>query len=121
MGDTDLFIQSLVEDLDAAEYHCHLLFYIFLTDHSGRRIAESLMRAASRGVRCRLLVDAVGSKAFARSAMRKALERGGVVVVESLKVNPLGTLFARIDLRNHRKIAVIAGQIGYTASQHIAD
>lgn len=121
IGDANLFIQSLVEDIVGAQLHCHLLFYIYLVDHSGTRIAEALMRAANRGVTCRLLVDAVGSKLFLRSELRRQLATAGVHVVEALAAHPLRMMLSRIDLRNHRKIAVIDGVIGYTGSQNIAD
>jgi len=121
ISNTDLFIESLVEDIDAAEHHCHLLFYIFLNDFSGRRTAAALMRAAARGVSCRLLVDAVGSRTFLRSDLRREMEEAGVRVVEALHANPLRMLFARLDLRNHRKIAIIDGVIGYLGSHNIAD
>lgn len=121
LGDSDLTIQSLVEAIDAAERSCHLLFYIYLTDFSGQRVAEALMRAAGRGVACRVLVDAVGSKDFLRSDLRRGLERHGVRVVAALPVNPLRALFARLDLRNHRKIAVVDGRVAFTGSQNIAD
>lgn len=121
IGDSDLFIQLLVEAIDAAKHHCHLLTYIYLTDHSGQQVAEALMRAARRSVQCRVLVDAVGSKRFARSSLRRDLQSAGVRVVEALPSNPLRMLFARIDLRNHRKIAIIDGVIGFTGSQNIAD
>ena len=120
-GDTDLFIQALVQDIDAATAHCHLLFYIFLTDHSGTRVAEALIAAAGRGVACRLLVDGVGSKSFLRSDLRRRLVAGGVRVVAALPAHLLRMLLARIDLRNHRKIAVFDGMIGYSGSQNIAD
>jgi cardiolipin synthase len=121
IGDTDVFLQSLIEDIDNARHHCHLLFYIFLTDHSGTRVSEALMRAAQRGVACRLLVDGVGSSAFVRSELRQRLGAAGVQVVAALAVNPFRMLLARVDLRNHRKVAVIDGVIGYTGSQNIAD
>jgi len=121
IGETDLFIQSLVEDIDAAERHCHLLYYIYLDDFSGHRVARALMRAAGRGVECRLLVDAVGSRPFARSALRREMQATGVQVVEALHANPLRMLFARLDLRNHRKIGVVDGVIGYMGSHNIAD
>jgi len=121
IGASDLFIQALVEDIDAAQLHCHLLFYIFLDDHSGTRVAEALMRAAKRGVTCRLLVDGVGSKLFLRSALRRQLAAAGVHVVEALAAHPLRMLLSRIDLRNHRKIVVIDGAISYTGSQNMAD
>ncbi len=120
-GDTDLFIQSLVEDINNAKAHCHLLFYIFLTDHSSTRVAEALIAAAGRGVVCRLLVDAVGSRRFLRSDLRRGLDAAGVHVVDALPANLARMLLARLDLRNHRKIAVIDGVVGYTGSQNIAD
>lgn len=120
-GATDLFIQALIEDIAAAQAHCHLEFYIFLADHSGTRIAEALIAAAGRGVGCRLLVDGVGSHDFLRSPLRRRLNAAGVRVVEALPASLIRMAFARVDLRNHRKIAVIDGLIGYTGSQNIAD
>jgi cardiolipin synthase len=120
-GDTDLFIQALVEDLNNAKLHCHLLFYIFLTDHSSTRVAEALIAAAGRGVKCRLLVDGVGSRGFLRSELRQHLDHAGVRVVEALPANLARMVLARLDLRNHRKIVVIDGVVGYTGSQNIAD
>jgi cardiolipin synthase len=120
-GDTDLFIQALVEDIAQARAHCHLEFYIYLDDHSGQRVAEALMDAAGRGVTCRLLVDGVGSVGFLRSHLRKRMQTRGVAVVEALPTSLLRLPFARIDLRNHRKLVVIDGMIGYCGSQNIAD
>ena len=127
LGATDLFVQSLVEDIDGAKDHCHLLFYIYSADHSGRMVGEALMRAASpvesggRGVTCRVLVDAVGSKHFTGSSLRREMEANGVQVVEAMPVRPFRMLLSRIDLRNHRKIVVIDGRVGYTGSQNLAD
>jgi cardiolipin synthase len=121
IGDTDVMIQGLVEDIDSAQHHCHLLFYIFLDDHSGTRVAEALMRAAQRGVACRLLVDGVGSGKFLRSKLCQSLEAANVKVQSALPVNAVRMLFARLDLRNHRKLVVIDNAIGYTGSSNIAD
>ncbi|MHC4415680.1 MAG: cardiolipin synthase [Planctomycetota bacterium] len=121
LGDTDLFMQALIEDIRSAESHCHLEFYIFMADHSGTRVTEALVEAAQRGVACRLLVDAVGSKAFLRSGLRQKLTAHGVRVVEALPARLLRMALARVDLRNHRKIAVIDGVIGYCGSQNVAD
>lgn len=121
LGDPDIWIDSLEGDIESAEFHCHLLFYIYLPDHTGRRVAEALMRAVNRGVDCRLLVDGVGSKLFLRSELRKELAAAGVRVVPALPVNPFRMLLYRIDLRNHRKIVVVDGCIGYTGSYNLAD
>jgi cardiolipin synthase len=119
LADTDGFVAALVADVDAATAHCHVLSYIFLADESGRAVGEALVRAAARGVRCRLLVDAAGSKPFLRSGLRRELERGGVRVVAALprRLRIGGT---RIDLRNHRKLAVVDGHVAYTGSHNVA-
>ncbi|MHC4429178.1 MAG: cardiolipin synthase [Planctomycetota bacterium] len=120
-GDTDEFIEAIVADIGQARHHCHLEFYIYLTDRSSTMVAEALMAAQQRGVTCRLLVDAVGSKQFLRSELRRRLHKAGVQVVAALPANLLRLAFARLDLRNHRKIAVIDGVIAYSGSQNIAD
>jgi cardiolipin synthase len=86
----------------------------------GRRVADSLVHAARRGVRCRVLADAVGSRNLFRR-LAPLMRREGVEVVPALPVGIVRTLFARMDLRNHRKIAVIDGRIAYTGSQNIVD
>jgi cardiolipin synthase len=119
LADTEGFISALARDLDAAADHAHLLYYIFLADESGRAVARALRRAAERGVCCRLLVDAVGSKAFLRSALRRELETGGVEVVAALPTR-LRLGGTRIDLRNHRKLAILDGRVAYTGSHNVA-
>jgi cardiolipin synthase len=120
-AEADLFIQALVEDIAAARSHCHLLFYIYLADHSGERVGEALAAAARRGVACRLLVDAVGSKLFLRSALRRRMAQAGVEVAAALPVSVPRMLLARLDLRNHRKIAIVDAAVGYSGSQNVAD
>ncbi|MCH2240290.1 MAG: cardiolipin synthase, partial [Blastomonas sp.] len=62
LTDYDDTINRLVKDIDGARDQVHLLFYIFSTDGTGDRIMSALVRAAARGVTCRLLIDAVGSR-----------------------------------------------------------
>ncbi|MFN0132645.1 MAG: cardiolipin synthase [Phycisphaerales bacterium] len=114
-------IDSLVRDIDAARSHCHLLYYIWMDHSAGARVVEALERARGRGVACRVLVDGVGSKKFLRSDLRRRLERAGVEVVAALPVSAPRALVARLDVRNHRKIAVIDGWIAYSGSQNITD
>lgn len=121
MGDTEEVIEALVADIDGARLHCHLLFYIFLDDDTGTQVGEALLRAAGRGVAARLLVDGVGSRDFLGSELCRRLRQGGVSVVEALPASLVRVALARLDLRNHRKIAVIDGAVAYTGSQNIAD
>ncbi|HAM71864.1 MAG TPA: cardiolipin synthase [Verrucomicrobiales bacterium] len=120
LTDYDGTIGRLVADLDAARHQAHLLFYIFAPDKTGTRIIEALQRAATRGVRCRVLVDAVGSRPGLRK-LRERLEKGGVEVLEALPVGLFRRNTARFDLRNHRKLAVIDGRVAYTGSQNLVD
>jgi cardiolipin synthase A/B len=120
LADYSETIDRIIADIDCAKRNVHLLFYIFLADETGQRIGEALTRAAARGVTCRVLMDAVGSR---RGLQRLApkLRRNGVEVLELLPVGLFRRNTARFDLRNHRKIAVIDGCVGYTGSQNIAN
>ena len=118
LTESDRVIDRLVQDIDRADHHVHLLFYIFAADEVGGRVAQAMVRARARGVRCRLLADAVGSHRLFRT-LAPELTRQGVEVVPALPVNPVRRLFARFDLRNHRKLAVIDGRVAYTGSQNV--
>jgi len=115
----DLFTR-MAADIDAAERHVHIEFYIALDDATGGRVFAALERAARRGISCRMLLDGLGSRAFLKTERRAALERAGVHLVEALPVGVVRRRFGRIDLRNHRKIAVIDGAIGYIGSHNLA-
>ncbi|MHC4547818.1 MAG: cardiolipin synthase [Planctomycetota bacterium] len=110
---------ALVADIDRAQSTCHLEFYIW---HDGGRaddVAEALIRARGRGVICRIMVDALGSARFAGGAIARRLRERGVEVAVALPPRLLA--FSRLDLRNHRKIVVIDGEVAYTGSQNLVD
>ncbi len=113
-------LDRLVSDIDAACRHVHLLYYIYDDDATGRRVAEALARAAGRGVKCRVLLDAVGSKRALRK-LAAQMRAKGIEVTALLPVGLFRRNAARFDLRNHRKIAVLDGKIGYTGSQNITN
>lgn len=113
-------IDRLIQDIDTAKRHVHLLTYIYRTDRIGRKVADALKRAAKRGVVCRILLDAVGSR-VALNQFGPELREAGVEVRSMLPVGLFRRKVERFDLRNHRKISVIDGTIGYLGSQNIAD
>ena len=123
MADSDATIDAMVADIDAAEDHVHLLFYIWLADNNGCKIVEALKRAAARGVTCRAMADGLGSRLMIKSEHWNAMRDAGVHVAVALPIgNPLlRPLKGRIDLRNHRKILVIDGHITFCGSQNCAD
>jgi cardiolipin synthase len=123
MADSNAAIDAMVADIDAAQQHVHLLFYIWLPDNNGRKVIDALKRAAARGVACRAMADDLGSRALIRSPHWESMRRAGVRVANGLPIGyPLLQLFiGRLDLRNHRKIVVIDGRITYCGSQNCAD
>lgn len=120
VADTKEAIAHLIEDIEHATEHVHILMYIYGNDRTGRSVAEALERAAARGVRCRVLVDAVGSKSMLEH-LAPRLRSKGVEVVAVLPVNIVRLLLSRLDIRNHRKLVVIDCRVAWTGSQNIVD
>lgn len=123
MENSDAAVDAMVADIDAAMDHVHLLFYIWLADRNGTKVAEAVQRAARRGVACRVLVDDLGSRDLVKGPLWRDMAAAGVEARRALVIgNPLfRALTGRIDLRNHRKIAVIDNRITYCGSQNCAD
>ena len=76
MADSNATIDSMVADIDAAQDHVHLLFYIWLSDNNGCKIVEALKRAAARNVTCRAMADGLGSRTMIASQHWKAMSAG---------------------------------------------
>jgi cardiolipin synthase len=121
LENADAAFPALIADIDRARQSCDLEFYIW--DLGGRAddVGAALIRAVRRGVTCRVLVDAIGSKTFLKSALARDLRQNGVQVAAALRAGALRLLFRRPDLRLHRKIAVIDGAAAYTGSLNLAD
>jgi len=115
------FFSLLIDDIGRATSSCCLEFYILSEGGRVDDLVDALLAACKRGVVCRLLLDSIGSKPFLRSRSAARLRAGGVAVAEALPAGLIRALFIRIDLRNHRKIAVIDHQIAYTGSQNLVD
>jgi len=120
LDDYDGSIAALVADIDAARERVHLLYYLMFDDAVGAAVAGALARAAGRGVHCRLLLDAVGAKHGYR-AFAGPLRAAGVHVQRMMPGGLRWRRSSRMDLRNHRKVAVIDDHVGYVGSQNLAD
>lgn len=119
----DVFAR-LIADIDGSSHHCHLLYYIaddWNQDPVTNEVAAALIRATGRGVACRMLLDAAGSRRFLRGEVCRRLRAAGVAVVPMLPVSGLRALAARIDVRNHRKLAVVDGRVAYIGSHNLTD
>jgi cardiolipin synthase len=121
LENADAAFPALIADIDRASRTCFLEFYIWSTGGQADEVGAALIRAAQRGVACRVLVDAMGSHAFLKSAQARSLRQSGVRVEAALHTGLLRLLFVRPDLRMHRKIALFDGAVGYTGSLNLAD
>jgi cardiolipin synthase len=122
-ADSNVAIDEMVEDIDAAAATVHLEAYIWLADTNGLKIKDALLRAADRGVKVRALADSFGSRLFIRSPYWQELCSVGASMGGAL---PVGNIFwtairGRVDLRNHRKLLVIDNRIAWAGSQNVAD
>lgn len=119
--DSGAILKRLAEDIDNAESSVNLQFYIWRPEGKAEKVSQALVRAAQRGVVCKVLLDAVGSRYFLKHETVNDLKEAGVQVEVSLPVGLVRMFFERIDIRNHRKIAVIDERIAWTGSFNIID
>ena len=113
--------ERLIADIDSARRTCHLEFYIWSQGGLADEVVDAIGRAARRGVICRILLDDVGSRPFLKSEQARALRDAGVHLHAALPVGFLRMLFYRVDLRLHRKIVVVDGEVAYTGSLNLVD
>jgi cardiolipin synthase A/B len=115
-------LNSMAKSIDSAKKYVHIEFYIMSKDSTSSAIFESLARAKQRGVQVRVLFDHVGSLQYpGYKNMLEFLDTHEINYHKMLPILPLKGKFQRPDLRNHRKILVVDGRIGFMGSQNIID
>lgn len=110
---------ALITDLEQAKDHIHLLYYIIRHDQLGTRIADVLIKKAQEGVEVRLLFDDMGSRSLSRKYIQR-LKRAGIHV-DAFFPPKIPKVNFKINFRNHRKLAIIDGKIGYIGGFNIGD
>lgn len=110
---------ALIEEIKKAKKYIHLQYYIFMDDTIGTKIKNLLIEKAQEGLEVRVLYDDVGSWT-AKKKFYKEMANAGIQVTPFLKVAfPL--LTSRVNYRNHRKVVVIDGEVGFMGGMNIAD
>jgi cardiolipin synthase len=110
----DAAYPAMLEAIEGARRSVALATYIFDDDPAGERFVAALGRAAARGVAVRVLIDAVGAR-YSWPPVIRRLRRAGVPVARFLPTwLPLAP-----NLRNHRKLLVVDGEIGFTGGMNI--
>ncbi|HLR52866.1 MAG TPA: cardiolipin synthase [Candidatus Avamphibacillus sp.] len=110
---------ALIQDLEKAKDHIHLLYYIIRNDELGQKIANILIKKANEGVEVRLLFDDLGSRRLKNKYIKRIRDAGAQV--ESFFPPKFFKLNLKINYRNHRKLAIIDGKVGYIGGFNIGD
>jgi cardiolipin synthase A/B len=106
--------------IDHAQHFVHLEYFSLSRDKETECVFTTLERAVSRGVKVRVLMDHLGSRKYPNfKETRARLEAAGIEQHLVLPLHFPGAQFTRPDLRNHRKIVVIDGTVGFTGSQNL--
>lgn len=112
---------AIISEIESAKQSCHLEFYIWNDGGRADDVAAALIAAADRGVKCRVLLDALGSRDFLRGPTTERLRAAGIELIAALPGGIFRALFVRFDLRLHRKIVVIDGKVAFTGSMNLVD
>ena len=112
-------MEALLAEIAGAKHHIHIQYYIFCDDETGCRLRDALVEKARQGVEVRILYDDVGCSGV-KKAFFEGMRREGIEVFSFLHVKfPLFT--SKVNYRNHRKIAVIDGRVGFIGGMNVAD
>ncbi|MER2174514.1 MAG: cardiolipin synthase [Carnobacterium sp.] len=110
---------SLIEDISKAEHHIHMIYYIIHNDKIGKRVLTALEERAAAGVEVLVIYDALGSRSLRPKFFKTLKKLGGKA--EPFFGSKLPIVNLRFNYRNHRKIVVIDGKIGYTGGFNVGD
>ena len=115
---TDKF-KDLLEEIQKATHHIHIQYYIFCDDEIGKQVQQLLIKKVKEGVKVRVLYDDVGCW-HVPNRFFEEMREAGIEVRSFLKVRfPLFT--SKVNYRNHRKIVVIDGRIGFVGGMNLAE
>ncbi len=114
--------EKLITDIEGAEHHVHLEYYIVKSDEIGKRVLGACIKKAREGVKVRIIMDKIGGR-YVEKAYRKEMMEAGIEVVTFTAAFAFVSRFVDMSLnyRLHRKIAVIDGKIGYIGGNNIGD
>ncbi len=117
MTDGGHMFSELLKDIENAKSSICVEFFILKNDPEGKKLIEVLTRKAAQGLDVKLLLDAVGSRGIWISTLRKYSEAGGKYAF--FFKNKFRVINFRLNYRNHRKITVIDGKIGYVGGFNV--
>lgn len=111
--DGDKKFDALIQDIEQATDHIHIQYYIIHEDGLGKKLVHALTKKALQGVQVRLLYDYMGSRGISKHFYTDLREAGGIVEVFFPNLH--------LNYRNHRKLAIMDGTIGYIGGFNVGD
>lgn len=114
-------IERLKQDLLSAKHSINIEYYIFARDKVGKEIMAILCKKAKQGIKVKLIYDSVGSLRTPKAFFRKLVKAGGEVAEFFPPFLHIRLIQLKLNYRNHRKIVVIDGKIGYTGGINLRD
>lgn len=117
--DGNELFNELIYQIRQAEKYIHIQFYIFKDDELGTRILDALLDKLAEGVEVRLLYDSVGSRLFSDKSIHKLKKHGAKV--GSFFPSFLKVINFNLNYRNHRKIVIIDGKVGFVGGFNVGD
>lgn len=111
--------EQLFKDIDEAKNHIHIQYYIIQNDGLGQRFIEALTKKVKEGIKVRVLYDDLGSRTLSKKFFKEYKEVGGRV--EVFFPSKLKYFNTRLNFRNHRKLVIIDGRIGYVGGFNVGD
>jgi len=121
ISDTQGILNGIRRDIDQAQNSLLMEFYIWNEGGAADEVLNAVIRASERGVRCRLLIDALGARPWWKGEQPDKLRAAGVQLEAALPVGLFRTFVGRTDLRMHRKIVVIDANVAWTGSMNLVD
>lgn len=110
---------ALMRDIEMATDHIHLIYYIIHSDMLGNRLQKALIKKAEEGLDVRVIYDAMGCRTTKKAFWNKLKQNG--VKVWPFFPSKLPLINFRLNYRNHRKLAIIDGEIGYIGGFNVGD
>ncbi|QGY44932.1 cardiolipin synthase [Maribellus comscasis] len=110
---------AIFEAIQSASHHIHLEYYILADDKIGRRLKNLLIAKSRQGVEVRIIIDDVGSWGLGNKNIEE-FRKNGVEIYPFMEVH-FPRLTSQVNFRNHRKIVIVDGKIGFTGGINVAD
>ncbi|WP_051569410.1 cardiolipin synthase [Alkaliphilus transvaalensis] len=119
MNGGKMTIDAMIEDIAKAQEHIHILFFIIREDAIGNKFKDTLIKKAKEGVEVRVIYDGLGSRGLSNKYLKELREAGAEMIGHDGYINSI--LKGKLNHRNHRKIIIVDGKIGYVGGLNIGD